>query len=402
MKNFAKNSSKSIRILLAHNRYLISGGERQVFEAEHDLLLANGHEVETYIEDNERVAELGNTRTAVRTIWSKETYQRFRKKLSQGSFDIVHVHNFFPLMSPSIYYAAQAQQVPIVQTLHNFRLLCLNGFLFRDGDVCEDCVGRPVPWPGIYNGCYKDSLGGSATVAAMLSFHRAIKTWDRMINTYIALTEFSRQKLIDGGLPGNKIATKPNFVTRNPGQGSGQGDFALFVGRLSPEKGIDTMLAAWETMEEAIPLKIVGDGPLSEKVASAAASLPGVDYLGRQNNDQVLSFMQDAAFLLFPSLWYENFPMTIVEAFATGLPVLASNLGNTASLIQPRQTGLHFTPGDAADLAEKARWLMQHPDARKEMRSTVRRTYEQHYTPSQNYNQLITIYKNTLAAVNDG
>jgi glycosyltransferase involved in cell wall biosynthesis len=393
---------KAIKILLAHNRYLISGGERQVFEGERGLLRDNGHEIEEYIEDNQRVVELGQARTAVRTIWSNSTYKKVRMRLRQGSFDIVHVHNFFPLISPSIYYAAQAEGVPVVQTLHNFRLLCLNGFLFRDGAVCEDCVGRIVPWPGVRHACYRDSYAGSATVAAMLSFHRALKTWDRMVDTYIALTEFSRQKLIDGGLPGSKIAIKPNFIPHDPGQGMGRGDFALYVGRLSPEKGIETLLSAWRTLDVNILLKIAGDGPLSELVSTAAGSSPAIEYLGRVSNDQVLNLMQDAMMLLFPSEWYENFPVTIIEAFAAGLPIIASNIGNTATLIQDRQTGLRFKPGDAADLAGQVKWMTQHSEAREKMRIAVRKIYEQEFSPQQNYYLLRTIYEDVLVKNNQG
>jgi glycosyltransferase involved in cell wall biosynthesis len=393
---------KPFKILLAHNLYLIAGGERQIFEAEQELLRNKGHEVDVYVEDNQRVAELGNIHTAARTIWSKETYRQIRNRLSQGQFDIVHVHNFFPLISPSIYYAARAENVPVVQTINNFRLMCLNGFLFRNGKVCEQCVGRSAAWPGIRHACYRDSRSGSATVAAMLSFHRAINTWKRMVNTYIANTEFIRQKLIESGLPGNKIVIKKNFITRDPGQGNGQGGFALFVGRLSPEKGINTMLSAWKMMDETIPLKIAGDGPLSETVASAAESSRAIDYLGRLDNNQVLDLMREAMFLVFPSLWYENFPITIIEAYATGLPVLVSKLGNLASFIQDGRTGSHFNPGDAVDLAEKAKWLVNHPGERKQMRIMARKTFEQHYTPSQNYKLLSTIYQNTLISAHDG
>ena len=386
---------KEIKILLAHNRYLISGGERQVFESERSMLRENGHEVEEYVQDNERVAELGRVRTAVRTIWSGETYKNVKYKLKKGHFDIIHVHNFFPLISPSIYYAAQAQGVPVIQTVHNFRLLCLNGFLYRNGAVCEDCIGR-IPLPGVKHACYKDSHGGSATVAGMLSFHRAIKTWNRMIDTYIALTEFSRNKLIEGGLPGNKISIKPNFIARDPGLGTGRGDFALYVGRLSPEKGIETLLSAWRNLDEPIPLKIAGDGPLRNMVSEAAETIPAVEYLGRVDNNQVLHLMQEAMLLVFPSEWYENFPVTIIEAFAAGLPVIASNLGNTATLIQDRQTGLHFKPGDAGSLALQVAWLAQNSDARKRMRLAVRKTYEQEYTAQSNYQQLRAIYERAI------
>lgn len=388
---------RSFKILLAHNRYLIAGGERQVFEAELGLLRANGNEVEEYIEDNLRVDSLGKARTAARTVWSTETYRRIRNKLRKGQFDIVHIHNFFPLISPSIYYAAQAEHIPIVQTLHNFRLLCVNGNLFREGLVCEDCVGKPLPWPGIRHACYKDSHVGSATVAAMLSFHRAIKTWSKMINTYIALTEFSRQKLIGGGLPENKIVTKPNFIPEDPGLGSGRGNFALYVGRLSPEKGIATMLDAWSLLGERIPLRIVGDGPLSKEVISRVAQLPAAEYLGRLENAEVLDLMREATFLVFPTLCYENFPITIIEAYSVGLPVLASNIGNAANLVQARRTGLHFRPGDANDLAAQVERIMQNPKTRKQMRFAARMNYELQFTPSQNYRLLKTIYENTIA-----
>ena len=397
MRSSVKNGSKLSKVLLVHNRYLIAGGERQVFEAELSLLRDNGHEVETFVEDNERVTELGYVQTAARTIWSTETHRLIAKKLREGQFDVVHVHNFFPLISPSIYYASQAEGVPVIQTLHNFRLLCLNGFLLRNGNVCQDCVGRPVPWPGIRHACYKESRNASITVAAMLSFHRAIRTWSKMVSTYIALTEFSRQIFVDGGLPADKVAVKPNFVSKDPGPGNGHGRYALFVGRLSPEKGVDTLLEAWKMLGETIPLKIVGDGPLSKSVADAAVALPGVEYLGRQDNDTVLGLMQEAAFLVFPSLWLENFPMTMVEAFATGLPVLASDLGNSANLIQTGKTGLHFRPGDASDLAEQARWLLHNPEVLRQMRLATRATYEQHYTPAENYRLLTEIYDKARA-----
>ena len=388
---------RRLKILLAHNHYLIGGGERQVFAAELSLLRNHGHEVDVYIEDNQRIAELGRLHTAARTIWSTETYRNIRNRLRGSQFDVVHVHNFFPLISPSIYYAAHAERIPVVQTLHNFRLLCSNGLLFRDGFVCEACVGRVTTWPGIIHACYRDSRSGSATVAAMLSFHRAMKTWDRMIDTYIALTEFSRQKFIEGGLPQNKIWVKPNFITRKTKPGSGQGNFALFVGRLAPEKGVETLLAAWRLLGDKVPLKIIGQGPLQHKVVAAAERAPSVEYLGHLENEQVLNIMQDALFLVFPSLLYENFPMTIVEAFASGLAVLASNLGNSANLIQPRRTGLHFTTGDPTDLAKQAAWLVNNRDELGKMRVLARENYEAQLTPEKNYRILSAIYRDTVA-----
>lgn len=390
--------SKPLKILFVSNRYLIAGGERQVFEAELKLLRDNGHIVQTYVEDNRRIASLGKVRTAAKTIWSHETYRTVRSQLKQEQFDLVHVHNAFPLISPSVYYAAQAEQTPLVQTLHNFRLLCINGLLYRNGAVCEDCVGRSVPLPGIYHACYKGSRAGSITAATMLSFHRAIKTWDRLIDTYIALTEFSRQKFIDGGLSGSKITIKPNFLAKDPGCGDGRGRYALYVGLLSTEKGVDTLLTAWQKAAGKVPLKIIGEGPLQEKVAAAANATEGIEYLGRVPNEQVLEIMRDALFLVFPSALYENFPMAIVEAFATGLPVLTSDQGNASALIQPEETGLHFRSGDANGLAHKAMWLVDNPKLLNKMRGQARAAFEAQMSPRKNYQLLAQIYDKTLAS----
>lgn len=390
------DNRRPLQILVAHNRYLVRGGERQVFEAEVKLLRDQGHTVEIHVEDNERVAELGQMRTAARSVWSTETYRSIRKRLGDGRIDLVHVHNFFPLISPSIYYAARAEGVPVVQTLHNYRLLCLNALLFRDGMVCEECVGR-LPLPGIRYACYRDSRGGSTAVAAMLSTHRAMRTWTRLVHTYIALSDFSRRKLIQGGLPGEKIIVKPNFPAEDPGPGTGRGQYALYVGRLSSEKGVESLLAAWQLVGDILPLKIVGDGPLQGEVIAAVESSLAVEYLGRVDNAEVLRLMQDACFLVFPSLCYENFPMTIVEAFAAGLPVLASNLGSAGDLIQPRRTGLHFAPGNAQDMADQVLWLTNNHDALEQMRKSTRDAYEQQFTASANYRLLRDIYENALA-----
>lgn len=372
-----------------------------MFEAETRLLRENGHEVETYVEANERVVALGRIRTAARTVWSPETHHAIRERLATGKIDIVHVHNFFPLISPSIYYAAREAGVPVVQTLHNYRLLCVNGLFFRDGQVCEDCVGR-LPLPGIQHACYRDSRSGSATVAAMLATHRAIGTWNNLVNTYIALSNFSRDKFIEGGLPSDRITVKPNFLATDPGLGEGQGGYALYVGRLSPEKGIGTVLAAWRRSGMTLPLKVVGDGPLRSEVEAAAKVLPAVDYLGRLSNEDVLRQMQEAMFLIVPSECYENFPMTIVEAFSVGLPVLASNLGSTGSLVENGVTGRHFVVGDADDLAQQAGWLSANQAQLSGMRVAARAAYENHYTSSINYRKLRTIYETALAGSDHG
>lgn len=235
-----------MHILSIHNNYQIRGGEDVSREAEESLLREMGHFVSVYQEHNDRVAAIGAARMAVRTVWSKESYNIVKQKLKNSNCDLIHVQNFFPLISPSVYYAAKSEGVPVVQTLRNYRLLCPNGLFFREGQVCEDCVGKFVPYPGVMHNCYRENKAASGAVATMITIHRTMRTWTEMVDVYISLTEFARQKFIAGGIPENKIFVKPNFVNPDPGAGEGSGGYALFVGRLSVEKGLDTLIAAWE------------------------------------------------------------------------------------------------------------------------------------------------------------
>ena len=386
-----------MRILVVHNRYLIRGGEDESAAAEQEFLRQNGHEVDLYEEHNERVGELGKLRSALRTVWSTESYREMGARLRQGGYDLVHVHNFFPLISPSIYYAARAEGVPVVQSLRNYRLVCPNGVLFRDGRPCEDCLGRAVPWPGIVHACYRDSRAGTAAVAAMIGVHKHLKTWERMVSLYVAVTAFARDKLIEGGLPAAKIVVKPNFVEHALAPGTGAGGYALFVGRLSSEKGLATVLAAWQRLGRALPLKIVGDGPLADHVEASAAGEPAVEYLGRRPLPEVYELMRDARFLVFPSEWYEPFGRVAIEAFACGTPVIASAMGGMAELIDDGHTGYLFRPGDGDDLAGVVERVLDHPDELDRMRRNVRAEFEAKYTPERNYQQLMTIYRRALA-----
>ncbi|MEO1297826.1 MAG: glycosyltransferase family 4 protein, partial [Cyanobacteria bacterium J06636_16] len=262
--------------------------------------------------------------------------------------------------------------------------------------VCEDCLGKLVPWPGIVHSCYRDSMAGSAVVATMLTTHRLMKTWLDQVDIFIALTEFSRAKLIEGGLPEHKVIVKPNFLDRDPGVGDGSGGYALFVGRLSPEKGIDTLITTWREHQIAPPLKIVGDGPLAEQVLQAAKSVANIEYLGRQPLEAVYDLLGAASFLIFPSQWYEGLPRTIVEAFAKGTPVVASQIGATTELIEHGRTGLLFEAGNRQDLAQKIDWAMAHPEKIVKMRREARAEFEAKYTSERNYQILMDIYKQVM------
>ncbi|MFQ5616442.1 MAG: glycosyltransferase [Anaerolineales bacterium] len=389
-------------ILFVHNYYQQPGGEDRVFETEAALLESNGHRVQRYTLHNDDIDTMHPLAVAGETLWNRRVYREMREVIRRVQPRIVHCHNTFPRISPSVYYAARAEGIPVVQRLPNYRLFCAAAFFFRQGQVCEECLGKAIPWSGVVHACYRGSRVGTAVVAAMLVAHRALRTWQKMVDVFIALTEFGRQKFIEGGLPADKIVVKPNFLYPDPGPGPGGGDYVLFVGRLSPEKGIETLLAAWRRLRGQIPLKIVGDGPLASLVEEAARQRPDVEWLGRLPKEPVLSLMREAQALVFPSIWYEGFPVVIVEAFAVGLPVVASNLGNMASLIEPGRTGVHFSPGDPDDLVGRIEWLLAHPAKAAAIRAQARAEFEAKYTAGRNYQTLMEIYDTARRRVGQG
>jgi glycosyltransferase involved in cell wall biosynthesis len=302
------------------------------------------------------------------------------------------------LISPAAYYAARAEGLTVVQSLRNYRLFCANAMLLRAGRVCETCLGKFAPWAGIVHGCYRQSRAGSAVVATMLGVHRAMKTWTRAVDLYFTVTEFARKKFVEGGLPRERIAVKPNFVHPDPGPGTGRGRYAAFVGRLAPEKGLGTLLEAWPRLQGRLPLKIVGDGPLSEKVRAAAQRDPSIEWLGRRSPAELLSIVGEAVCLVVPSIWYETFGRVIAEAFAKGTPVVASQIGAMAELVNDGSTGVHFQAGNPHDLALKVRELLADPIRLARMRVAARRVYERTYTAEHNYRLLLSIYEQAQAA----
>jgi len=388
-----------VNVLMVHNRYLHRGGEDTSYECERRLLLHRGHEIHEYVKDNHEVAASRAWKAGLRAIWSSEDYQQLRARIRSIHPNIVHVHNSFPLISPAVYYAAKSEGIPVVQTLHNYRLLCPSAIFFRDGHPCEDCLGKAIPLPGVAHGCYRDSRAMSAVVATMLTTHRAIRTWTRMVDVYVALTQFARDKFIQGGLPGEKIIIKPHFVGPDPGYEKGEGGYALFVGRLSVEKGVDTLLEAWNLLDGKIPLKVVGEGPLEQSVANASGRADNIEYLGQKNASEVAELMGNARLVIVPSECYETFGRVIIEAYAKGTPVIASQIGALAELVMPCRTGLLFRPSDPTDLAEKVRWSYEHPRELAEMRSYAREVYEEKYTSTRNYDMLIAIYEHAVDRV---
>jgi glycosyltransferase involved in cell wall biosynthesis len=382
-----------MKILLVHNHYQRGGGEDVVVAAELELLQAHGHDVRLVAVSNDEVQGfVRKLRVALRSHYSWQARRQIAQEIASFKPDIAHVHNFFPLLTPSIYDACRDAGVPVVQTLHNYRTICPAALLQRDGQICELCLSGS-PYQAVLRLCYRSSLLGSLAVARMVDYHRQHGTWRAKVDCFIALTECAKVKFVEAGFPVEKIVVKPNFMKSGvSGEGSKVREGALFVGRLSHEKGVKTLLAAWHSL--ALPLRVVGEGPLLDSVRHCG--LTQVVCLGRKTSAEVAVEMGKAAFLVMPSEWYEGFPMVLVEAYANGLPVIASRLGSMAEIIQDGETGLLFAPGNAEDLAGKVRWAAANPEQMRLMGEKARQVYEEKYTPEANYRQLMEIYARAL------
>lgn len=361
-------------------------------EAEVALLRNRGHEVELFTRNNDAIASMFKIAAAADTVWSFKVAAEFEMTIRSFQPDLVHVHNTFPLISPAIYWVAARLCVPVVQTLHNFRLLCPQAMFLRNNQVCEDCLGN-IPWRGALRGCYRNSKLQSSVLAGMLTVHRALGTWKNKVTRYIALNDFCRSKFIEGGLPAERLVVKPNFVDF-PAPPAGQRIGFLFVGRLSVEKGVQVLVDASLKLK-VIDLKVAGTGPEEHLLSGSSQLKP----LGALSGNQVREQMSQSQALVIPSIWYENFPRTIVEAFGCGLPVIASRIGALADIVQDGVTGLLFNPGDADDLAEKIQWAHDNPDKLAMMGINARALYESQFTADINYQQLIGIYEDAINEV---
>ncbi len=382
-----------MNILMLHNSYQFRGGEDESYESEVRMLRSNGHSVETILMDYAQMSAKGKIQVAIESLWSTPSYKLVDGMLDERKFDVLHVQNFFPSLSPSVYYAAKKHGVAVVQTLRNYRLLCPGVYFYRDGRICEDCIDKVFKYPGIIHGCYRGSRTATAAVAAMTALHTMRGTWLNTVEVYVALTKFVRDKFIEAGFPEQKLVVKNNFVYPDPGCGDGKGDYALFVGRLSPEKGLDTLLQAWRHLKRNWKLKVVGDGPGANDVREFCAANANVEWVGSKSRGETAEIMSNARLLVFPSQWYEAFGRVAMESFAAGTPVIASRLGAMAEVCEDGQTGMLFEAGNAADLADKLRWAFDHPAEVKAMRPVARQLFEARYTMSQNYRELIDIYQ---------
>jgi glycosyltransferase involved in cell wall biosynthesis len=379
-----------MRILQVHNFYVYPGGEDAVVATEYEMLRARGHELVQLHEHNARIASSNQLAVAARTFWSRESRARVAREIERFKPDVCHFHNTFPLISPSAYQACHDAGVPVVQTLHNYRLVCPSPYLWRSGHACYDCLGRRTAWPAVLHRCYHGSATTTAVIAGMNAVHSALGTWTSRVDAYITPSHAAKRLLVRGGLPADMIHVKPNMVEPDPGVGEHRGDFALFVGRLSPEKGLATLLDAWAAGDGPMPLMIVGQGPDADL---AKRNVKGVQWLGHLPKEHVFELMKEAAVLVFPSEWDETFGLAVAEAFAAGLPVIASRIGAALDLITDQETGLLFDTGDAGDLLEKVVWARDNRQKLVIMAARARRIYEEQFTAAGNYPMLMNIYR---------
>jgi glycosyltransferase involved in cell wall biosynthesis len=384
-----------MRVLLIHNSYQYLGGEDRAVAADEALLAARGHETRLYKRTYEELAHRGGLMQlslAADALWSRSSYRALRRTIRDWRPQVAHFHNIFPLVSPSAYDACRAEGVPVVQTLHNYRLLCAAGTLLRDGKVCELCVGHP-PWPAVRYRCYRGSRAQSVVMASTIGGHAAIGTWSKKVDAYIALTEFGRRIFARGGLPEERLFVRPNAVaTQEPGEYSGPRS-AIYVGRLSPEKGIITLLDAWKYLPD-VPIKIVGDGPLMAQVRERVErGLPNVEIIGEVPHHVVLEMIRAAGMLIFPSLCYESLGYAALEALSAGVPVVAGDIGAQAEVVSDGVSGLLFKPGDAKSLTAAVLRIAASDDLATRLSRGARNAFLENYSIERSYERLLEVYR---------
>jgi glycosyltransferase involved in cell wall biosynthesis len=382
-----------MRILVAHNAYLYRGGEDTVVESEIALLQRHGHEVMLYRRDNTELDTLPRWQAAMDSVWSKRTVLEVGRLLESFQPHLIHAHNTFPLISPSLYGVAEEFGIPVVQTLHNFRLLCPQAMLMRNGRYCDDCVGR-WPWRAVLHRCYRGSLAQSAVSAGMVSGHRILGTWRNRVRRYIVLNQMCREIFIRGGLPPEKLSIKPNFVEANDVPGEHKRRGGLFIGRLAAEKGLLTLAQAIR-QTPVTRIAVCGSGPLQAFVEQSE----WLDYIGYEQGEALRTRIRNAEFLVMPSTGIESFGLAAIEAFACGTPVIASRHGGLREIVEHGHNGLLVTPGNADELAEAIAYAVSNPIQMRRMGLEAYQTYLARYTPERNYSTLMAIYHQTLASL---
>lgn len=383
-----KNNSKE-RILMVHNFYQIGGGEHTVFENEKRLLKDNGHYLCEYTRENAEISKSKITKLFLpfTTVFSFKTYREVKRLIRKEKIDIVHCHNTFPLISPSVYYAAWKCKVPVVQTIHNFRFICPNGVLFRNSSVCEDCLKKnSLSW-SIHNGCYRNSKIQTLVVVNMLRIHRCLGTYKKI--NYIFLTEFNKKKYQK--ILGNTIKSyiKPNFeYITSPRPLTEREDFFVFIGRLEENKGVRFLLDSWKNIDK--DLYIFGDGSLKDEVELSVKICSNIHFMGFKSQDVIFDYIARSKALLFPSEWYEGFPMSLIEAFALATPIVCADIGNQADIVKNAQAGAVYKLGNKPSFYTAIKEIEENF---QKFSNNASFAYDTQYTPEANYKQLKSIYE---------
>lgn len=391
-------SDSDMKILIVHNYYnsYLPSGESTAVEADVRLLLDHGFEVINYTRHNEEIDERGvggRLTTAMASVWSQRTYADLTRLIAEQKPDVAHFHNLFPLISTSGYVACRRAGVPVVQTVHNYRLSCLNGLFMRDGAVCEDCLGKSS-LRGIFHRCYRDSLAASLVAAGVRDAEQYILHNVDKVDIFIALTEFSATKLIAGGIAKERIVIRSNFIEQDyPPVTEPRGDFVLYAGRLAPEKGVRTLIKAWQGIRN-VQLVIAGEGPQRLELEALVQSLEvNARFVGLRTRDDVLKLAGQARCQIVPSEWYEGFPMTIVEAFSRGTPVIAARIGGLPEIVERNGAGVMFPPSDSEALNAVARGLLENQTAWRTYSDAAWHAYLHKYSRQPAMETLEAIYK---------
>lgn len=385
---------KKLRVLLVHNFYQIGGGEHTVFQNEKKLLEDNGHDVIIYTRNNKEINSLFTKLfLPIITIFNFRTYFEVKKIIKKEAIDIVHCHNTFPLISPSVYYASKSLNTPVVQTIHNFRLLCPSGIFYRNNRVCEDCMIQGLNC-SIKNKCYRNSKIGTGIVVLMLKVHRILNTFNKKVDRYIVLTEFNARKL-EKIIEKDKIIIKPNFsYTDSTSKGDKSKNYFLFVGRLEESKGVKFLLDSWVKIDNE-ELVIIGDGSLKDYVKNISDKSFNIHYLGNKAHKEVLEIMRNSKSLIFSSEWYEGFPMVILEAMSQGIPIITSNIGNGSTLVVDNYTGLHYEVNNFESFIKQINRISNNNEYEK-LGENAKRLFHEKYTSKENYTLLYSLYQEVI------
>lgn len=395
-----------MKILLTHNYYgsAAPSGENVVFEAERTLLRNKGHDVVDFVRRSDEIRGngiYGKLKGGVSTPWNVFAARALRARVAQDRPDVVHAHNTFPLISPSIFHAV-GHRAARVLTLHNYRIFCAAGIPMRDGNICTDCIQKRSVMPALMHACYRDSRVATVPLAVSIALHRALNTWMEHVDAFITLTEFQKNTMIDAGIPADLVHVKPNFFPGDPEPVAwhDRKDYVVFAGRLTAEKGVETLLNAWLKWGSAAPeLRIAGDGELRQQMEAIAASAPNarVSFLGSLSLQDAQSLIAAARLLVLPSTCLEGFPMVLREAFAFGTPAAVSNIGALPSIVQHGRNGLVFEPGDEESLLDTVRSAWTQAQRLQSLGDGARKSFETLYTEDANYSMLMKIYDEAIA-----